>query len=63
MLSIVIGTDEFGSKPFLLRDGDPAPAGRMRWRLVAQTDDETIAGEVMQLLYRRCFEDRPPAVI
>ena len=43
MFSIVIGKDDFGEDPLLLREEDALPGGEMRWRLVAQTDDEVIA--------------------
>ena len=55
MLTVVTGTDEVGSKPLLLRDEDALPRGDMRWRLVAQTDDEKVAAGVMELLIRRTF--------
>ena len=48
VLTIVIGTDE-----------DALPGGEMRWRLVAQTDDEDVATGVMELLIRRCFSEPP----
>ncbi len=55
MYSVLVGTDESGSIPLLLR-ADIAPLdSRMRWRLIAQTDDESLAAEVMQVLYRRCY--------
>lgn len=53
MLTIVIGTDEVGSKARLLRDEDALPGGEMRWRLVAKTDDQEVAAGVMGLLIRR----------
>jgi hypothetical protein len=39
MFTIVVGTDEFGSIPLLLREEDALPGGALRWRLVAQTAD------------------------
>jgi len=62
MLTIVIGTDVIGSKPRLLRDEDALPGGEMRWRLVAQTDDESVAAGVMELLIRRCYSE-PPSLV
>ena len=34
----------------------------MRWRLVAQTDDEEVAAGVMELLIRRCYSE-PPSLV
>ena len=61
MLTIVIGRDEGGEVPMLLRDDDKLPGGSLRSRLVAQADDEEVAAGVMELLVRRCFSE-PPSV-
>lgn len=56
MLTIVLGTNpHYGGLPLLLRQDEAAPAGSFRWRTVAQTDDESIAAEIMQMMYRRCY--------
>ena len=62
MFTIVIGTDEVGSRPVLLREDDALPGGRARWRLVAQTEDIHEAERVMEILYRRCYSE-PPSVV
>ena len=61
MFWVVIGRDEFGEDPLLLSDEDALPGGAWRWRLVAQTDDEAIAEEVMKLMVRRCYSAPPGA--
>ena len=61
MFTIVIGRDEFGEDPLLLRDEDALPGGGWRWRLVVQTDDEAIAEEVMKIMVRRCYSEPPGA--
>jgi hypothetical protein len=55
----VIGKDDFGEGPLLLREEDGLPGGDMRWSLVAQTDDGEMAAGVMERLVRRCHS-RPP---
>jgi hypothetical protein len=61
MFTIVIGKDDFGEEPLLLREGDALPGGEMPWRLVAQTDDEEVAAGVMELLVCRYFSEPPDA--
>ncbi len=58
---VVIGRDNVGEFPILLRDADALPGGKFCWRLIAQTDDEVVAAGVMDLLVRRCFS-QPPSV-
>jgi hypothetical protein len=57
----VIGRDDFGEDPLLLRDEDALPGGEMRLRLVAQTEDEAIAAGVMELMVRRRYAEPPAA--
>ena len=59
MFTVVIGTDETGSFPLLLREEDARPGGAFRWRVVAQTDDEAEAERLMELMVRRCFSEPP----
>lgn len=61
MFKIVIGSDERGSIPLLLRDEDALPGDALRWRLIARTDDEGIARRLMEMMARRCFSE-PPGV-
>jgi hypothetical protein len=61
MFTIVVGTDESGSIPLLLHEEDALPGSALPWQLVAQTDNPTEAGRVMELLSRRCFSE-PPSV-
>ena len=62
MFTILLGEDECGSVPLLLRDGEALlPCGGYRWRVVATTDDPKEAAGVMELLNRQCFSE-PPSV-
>ena len=61
MFKIVIGSDESGSIPLLLRDEDALSGDALRWRLIARTDDEGIAKRLMEVMARRCFSE-PPGV-
>ncbi len=56
MYSILIGVDARGEFPWHLRGGEALPSGNVRWRLVAQTDDEGQAVRIMELVGRRCHE-------
>jgi len=51
---IFIGIDEVGEFPWHVREGEELPTEGMRWRLVAQTDDDEEAVEIMALVSRRC---------
>ena len=63
MFTILLGEDECGSIPLLLRDGE-AVLGRpgYRWRVVATTDDPGEAEAVMELLIATASANRPPAL-
>lgn len=54
---VVIGTNEAGWFPLLLRDADALPGGEFQWRLIARTDDEIVAAGVMDMLVRRYFSE------
>jgi len=56
MHKVFIGSDESGEFPWLAHGDEPLPAGKVRWRLVAQTDDEEEAARVMTLVSWRCFQ-------
>jgi hypothetical protein len=58
MHSILIGTDHLGEFPWHLRDGERLPTDGVRWRLVAQTDDDEEAAQVMDLVSRACRSRR-----
>ncbi len=57
MHSILIARDEVGEFPWHVREGEALPTGGVRWRLVAETDDDEKAAEVMALV-SRCCRDR-----
>ena len=41
-----------------MREGEALPTGDVRWRLVAETDDEEEATRIMAVAGRRCRESR-----
>ena len=60
--TILLGEDECGSVPLLLRDGEALlRRGGYRLRVVAMTDDPEEAAGVMELLNRHCVSE-PPSV-
>ena len=54
MQSIFIGSDRVGESAWHLRHDEALPTGDVRWRLVAQTDDEEEAVWMMDVVARRC---------
>ena len=58
MHSILIGVDAIGEFPYHLRDSETLPTEGVRWRLVAQTDDDDEAIWIMDAVARRCREAR-----
>ena len=58
MFTILLGEDECGSIPLLLRDGEAfLRRGGYHWRVVATTDDPGEAEAVMELLSRHRFSE------
>jgi len=53
METIFIGIDKVGEFAYHLRDGEELPAGNVRWRFVAETDDFAEAVGIMALTSRR----------
>ncbi len=60
--SILIGVDAIGEFPYHLRDGEMLPTERVRWRLVAQTDDDDEATRIMDTVARRIRQEPPRAI-
>jgi len=59
MYTVVMGRDEHGSFPMLVRDEDDLPGGAVRWRLVGQTDDYAEAVTLLRGAHDRCYAVRP----
>ena len=51
--SVVIGTDQHGNFPLVLRPDGSLPGGAVRWRMVTEADDFDLAMRVLEIVHRR----------